>query len=244
MNSSGDNSLQIGPMSLGLMHTHWQAVLQQAGYQFTAIEGLGTGVTDEIVPRAQREILRILSTKANDAKDYVLIGHSQGGLVSRVLVHNPMIRERIRRVVTVGTPHHGAWLAEAAMRLVRAQALLPKTTRIRNQHIVTSSLTKEKMNDFNFNFPPHQDVRYASALTMADAQHRNPFLRLLSPLQNEAGDGVVSLKSQTFGESIGPFQLDHLAQLGFTFGTSKTEKTRTAQEFERMTQAILKWLES
>jgi pimeloyl-ACP methyl ester carboxylesterase len=242
MNSSGDNTLRLGPFTFGPMHAFWESAIRAAGHQFTAINGLGTGLTDELVPRAQREVHQIFQTRLNTIEDYVLVGHSQGGLVSRILVHNPNIREKIKTVVTVGTPHHGAWLAEAGMKFAKLQALFPQTPALLNRQIVISSLTTDKMKGFNANFPAHSGVRYASVLTTATHQQRSLPLKFLAPLQSEPSDGIVNLSSQSFGDTLGPFKLDHLAQLGYSIGASAKEKNRVAEEFNRMIAAILNWV--
>ncbi|BDQ34669.1 esterase/lipase family protein [Pseudodesulfovibrio portus] len=41
----------------------------------------------------------------------VLMGHSLGGLVSRCVAGNPQYRDRIKGLITLGSPHHGSDLA-------------------------------------------------------------------------------------------------------------------------------------
>ena len=41
----------------------------------------------------------------------VLVGHSMGGLAVRRWLSTQPSKARVRRIITVGTPHHGTWLA-------------------------------------------------------------------------------------------------------------------------------------
>jgi pimeloyl-ACP methyl ester carboxylesterase len=45
------------------------------------------------------------------ASPVVLVGHSMGGLAIRAWLAHFNADERVRRVITIGTPHHGTWLA-------------------------------------------------------------------------------------------------------------------------------------
>jgi triacylglycerol lipase len=45
----------------------------------------------------------------------VLVGHSMGGLAIRAWLHQSKGLARIHHVVTIGSPHHGTWLARFAM---------------------------------------------------------------------------------------------------------------------------------
>jgi pimeloyl-ACP methyl ester carboxylesterase len=45
----------------------------------------------------------------------VLVGHSMGGVAIRAWLHQCDGLERVHHIVTVGSPHHGTWLARFAM---------------------------------------------------------------------------------------------------------------------------------
>ena len=52
---------------------------------------------------------------ALDLRGVVLVGHSMGGLVARACLRDPRTRDRIAKIVTLGTPHHGSELARRAV---------------------------------------------------------------------------------------------------------------------------------
>lgn len=45
------------------------------------------------------------------ASQVIVVGHSMGGLAARAALREPGMPERVAKVVTVCTPHHGSWLA-------------------------------------------------------------------------------------------------------------------------------------
>ena len=52
--------------------------------------------------------------KETGATQVVLVGHSMGGLAARAALREPGLPEKVAKIVTVGTPHHGSWLAHLA----------------------------------------------------------------------------------------------------------------------------------
>jgi len=68
---------------------------------------------DELALRLAGHIARIC--EATEAKQVVLVGHSMGGLVARACLRDPRTRDRIAKIVTLGTPHHGSELARRAV---------------------------------------------------------------------------------------------------------------------------------
>lgn len=43
-----------------------------------------------------------------------LVAHSMGGVVARLALRDPRVAARVTNLVTLGTPHHGTWLARYA----------------------------------------------------------------------------------------------------------------------------------
>jgi pimeloyl-ACP methyl ester carboxylesterase len=65
---------------------------------------------EQQAPRAQAELLQ-LRQRSSGAR-VLIVAHSMGGLVARVLLRN-LGAEAIARIITVATPHHGTRLAAA-----------------------------------------------------------------------------------------------------------------------------------
>ncbi len=87
----------------------WMNVLAQQGRPFMALnlEPL-FGEIDAHAPRIEAAVQRM--TLATGQAPLV-VGHSMGGLVLRAWLRQTRAPERVHRLVTLGTPHQGTWLA-------------------------------------------------------------------------------------------------------------------------------------
>ena len=83
--------------ALGVANT-WAVTLEPP---LAGIDALAARLADHI-----EEICR-----RSGAQQVVVVGHSMGGLVARACLRDPAARGRIARIVTVGTPHRGSFLA-------------------------------------------------------------------------------------------------------------------------------------
>lgn len=115
-------------------------------------------------------------TRAEALSDFkpVLVCHSMGGLVARAwLVASPGNRDRIKRIITIGTPHHGTWLARWSQTVNGKQMRLSSTwiRQLEAREVeagtsgLTSMLTCWYSNADNIVFPPR-------VATMKDADNR------------------------------------------------------------------------
>jgi len=93
----------------------WMARLQAQGIPFLAVDldppfaGL-----DDHVPAIEAAVERLTQTTGLAP---LLVGHSMGGLVLRAWLRQAAAPERAHRLVTLGSPHHGTWLARWAYSL-------------------------------------------------------------------------------------------------------------------------------
>jgi triacylglycerol lipase len=76
--------------------------------------GAGLDGIDHLAQRAAAKIDRVAGEARRGQVD--VVGHSMGGLVAAFVAKHLDARERIRRVVTLGTPHRGTALALSGMR--------------------------------------------------------------------------------------------------------------------------------
>jgi hypothetical protein len=83
--------------------------------------------------RALAELLEVLVADwPVDVEEIALVGHSMGGLVARSACHQAATEEmawvrRVRHVVSLGTPHHGAPLAQGVHYAAHALHAVPET---------------------------------------------------------------------------------------------------------------------
>jgi triacylglycerol lipase len=89
--------------------TPWLVRLRQRGIPFIAVnlEPVFGGI-DEYLPIVEAAVRRI---EASTGRAPLLVCHSMGGLVARAWLRGHQADHRVFRVVTIGTPHRGTWLA-------------------------------------------------------------------------------------------------------------------------------------
>lgn len=87
----------------------WMTKLRAAAVPFVAVnlEPL-FGSIDNYVDIVDDAVLRV---QASTGQAPVLVAHSMGGLAVRAWLSKQGNTSRVRRVATIGTPHHGTWLA-------------------------------------------------------------------------------------------------------------------------------------
>jgi len=89
---------------------HMQAHLQRAGlcvHAFNLVPNNGRAPLPELADQLDGYIRATFGS----AEPVDLVGFSMGGLVSRYYLQRMGGIERVRRFVTIGTPHHGTWSA-------------------------------------------------------------------------------------------------------------------------------------
>lgn len=161
---------------------------------------------------------KLIEENVEPGKAIILLGHSQGGLVSRLYAHNNSYSYDPRDIVavtTVGTPHRGSPLSASG----RLTNLISDVTFI----AVGLQMSEERMAAFNKKITDIPGIHYASVATYTD--HLQPWLPGLRTLHfrlNRSGagpnDGLVPISSAIWGESIldengEHFKADHISQV-------------------------------
>ena len=90
----------------------WMAKLHACGTPFIAVnlEPI-SGVIDGDVASVDAAVATITRSTLQPP---LLVGHSRGGLVLRAWAAQPQNVKRFHRIVTIGTPHSGTWMARFA----------------------------------------------------------------------------------------------------------------------------------
>jgi triacylglycerol lipase len=161
-----------------------------------------------------------------------LIGHSMGGLDSRYLISRLHFAERVESLTTIGTPHGGSSLAQLALRPMGGRTA--RTARrffsslgypIGALERLTPQFARTQLEKLA---PAHPDVAYyslTSAIPRKDFARRSLPLfwlsnRWLRKLEGE-NDGIVSVESSRYGETLAVFPGDHYGQIGQLLGRSR-----------------------
>jgi pimeloyl-ACP methyl ester carboxylesterase len=89
--------------------TPWLKELRARGHSFVAVNLEPVfGSIDEYVPIVEDAVQRV--TQATGMTP-VLVCHSMGGLAARAWLRAMSADARVHHVITIGSPHHGTWLA-------------------------------------------------------------------------------------------------------------------------------------
>jgi triacylglycerol lipase len=90
----------------------WMRTLRAANVPYIAVnlEPLFDSI-ELYPPTIEAAVVRM---EAATGAPVVLVGHSMGGLAIRAWLQRYSADERVRRVVTIGSPHQGTWLARYA----------------------------------------------------------------------------------------------------------------------------------
>jgi triacylglycerol lipase len=145
-----------------------------------------------------------------------LIAHSMGGLDARYMIAHLGMAERVRSLTTVGTPHHGSyvadWFCATFNRLIPLLSLLKALgLEADGVHDCQRAVCKA----FNARTPDAPGVRYFSFGAAVPPGRVSPLLRrawhLLTSVEGP-NDGLVSADSARWGEYLGTLGVDHFGQ--------------------------------
>ena len=155
-----------------------------------------------------------------DEPRVVVLAHSMGGLDARYALCKLGLNERVRALVSVGSPHHGTPLASLGGRLA-ARNLRKFLLSIGINTEAVDWLGEESGETFNRDVQDAANVFYGSAI---GSPRRHNFLdapmllashEVLSRLRGP-NDGIVPVSSQAWGEVVATFGAHHFAQVGWS----------------------------
>jgi pimeloyl-ACP methyl ester carboxylesterase len=90
--------------------TPWMKELRARGHCFVAVNLEPVfGSIDDYIPIIEHAVLQVTRVTGMPP---VLVCHSMGGLAARAWLCTAKAGSRIDHVITIGSPHHGTWLAQ------------------------------------------------------------------------------------------------------------------------------------
>jgi hypothetical protein len=147
--------------------TPWLRRVQAAGHPFAAVnlEPMLAGL-DDYAPIIEQAVDAV--SRASGLPP-VLVCHSMGGLAARAWLRAGANAPRVHHVVTIGAPHHGAWLARSS-RLPNGRQMTPGSAWLRQ---LEADLARQPQPPFTCWYSNCDNVVFpSSAATLEGADNR------------------------------------------------------------------------
>jgi triacylglycerol lipase len=173
------------------------------------------------IARRARKLAERIETAFGDEPVH-LIGHSMGGLDARVLVSDPSWARRVITLTTIGTPHLGSALADAARLQMGGVYRLLRTLGLDHRGFFDVTRRTARAWHRALGRPAGIPCFSVAGLPPAD-EVCWPLRRLYEAVEGWEGpnDGLVALDSATaFGTPLPPWPVDHLRQMGWMASAS------------------------
>lgn len=199
--------------------------LEQAGVHCLLPAVLPTGTI------AERASMLASALFKSDIPEFFLLGHSMGGLDARYLASFLDSDRRIKRVLTVSTPHYGSPVATWAL---ASPALFPAFIRSIGRPGL-DELTPEAR--LAAPIPDRDDVLYTSYASSRPLAEQSILLRSLGYFIPGDNDGLVSVDSARWGSFRGTLRADHLELIGWSLGLPDTSIARPFDHIQFWVQA-------
>lgn len=161
--------------------------------------------------------------EAISEKNIVLIGHSMGGLDCRYYAHMHPNDKRIKKIITIATPHRGSLLADWIM---QSGSLLARIFRCKFAK-AGQDLTVAACEAFNKKVVDRDDIKYFSYAASRPNNELPFWLMLLAKhVGEEANDGQLTVSSAQWGHFLGVLHADHFETAGWNLGLPSKNKQR------------------
>lgn len=174
-------------------------------------------------------ILRQLDIIGRQDDRVIIIAHSMGGLDARYMISQLGMEERVSALLTVSTPHRGSSYADWGLRWFGQKlGVLRLMTALGLDVQAVNDLTTESCRRFNEMIPDCSGVRYFSVSAARPWTRVPPFaLHAYKVIQEAEGDndGLVSVKSSTWGQHLGIWPADHWHTLNHRMVLELTDPT-------------------
>jgi triacylglycerol lipase len=208
----GHGEFQIGPMRMSYFPKIDRAITQ-LGHPVIVTSVHPTSSIARRAAQLKQSLLKQLQSMGLTGQKVILMAHSMGGLDARYAVTRLGLDRYVSAVVTVTSPHRGTpmadWVVENVGRRLGAFKLI-NFLKLDLQAVM--DLTTVRCAEFNREVPDVPGVKYFSVSAARPRRMIPPFALhshyLIENLEGE-NDGLVSVKSSTWGEHLGVWKADH-----------------------------------
>ncbi len=245
LNSWGDDRIHIGPLRLQHMWEPFRQAMQDRKVRFIPIQGMGKGRRRQHVDQAF-QILKTLGVQS-----FHILAHSAGGIVARQLIAEHHSQLDVRSLLTIATPHHGAHIANKAISFHQQNPMMYTLCKASGYDTceranLYAEYTPESMEAFNDAFPrpPHLPAASISCAVPFWDLPLGP--KLLSWAVRKTygsydSDGIIEESSQRWQNHLDRFELDHAAQLGFSFHLRPQRRRQSQENFHNMVNCAVNY---
>jgi triacylglycerol lipase len=221
--------LHHGVVSPGEVHV--------AGFRFAAFANLQslfttrglTPIVTSVHPTAsiekravqlKRNIRERLKSLGHPRARVVIFAHSMGGLDARHMIAHLGMAGRVSALVTISTPHRGSPYADWLRRHLNRFRALQLISMLGLDVDAAHDLTTDFCARFNESTPDAPTVRYLSVSAARPFWEVSPLLyqpwHVIHAAEGD-NDGMVSVRSSTWGEHLGVWPADHFHILNRRF---------------------------
>jgi triacylglycerol lipase len=143
----------------------------------------------------------------------MIVAHSMGGLDARYMIHQLGMADRVAALLTITTPHRGSPYADWCVRHVGKRLHGFELMEFLGLDVSAArDLTTEACARFNEQITDVPGVGYFSVSAAREWPKVAPFVlhshKVISEIEGP-NDGVVSVKSSTWGTHLGTWRADH-----------------------------------
>jgi triacylglycerol lipase len=167
--------------------------------------------TDGVAVRAEQ--LKAYLDQEAPGEPVHILAHSMGGLDARYMISRLGMAQRVLTLTTIATPHRGTSFADWGVRRFE-RCLKPLFEMFGLPGQAFYDLTTHKCREFNEQVPDAPGVRYFSVAGRHQQHLLSPEWSLSHQIVSERegpNDGVVSVASATYGESLEVWEGDHMS---------------------------------
>ena len=215
----GYSEFAIGPLKVSYFGRIARAVAAR-GHPVIVSQVHPTAGVATRARQLKETILRQLDIMGRPHERLVVVAHSMGGLDARYMISRLGMDDRVAALLTVTTPHRGTSFADFSVLHLGRLGAIRLLTSIGLDVQAANDLTTRSCARFNEEVPDSPKVKYFST-SAARPWHLVPPFALPSykVIYDAEGDndGLVSVKSSTWGTHLGVWPADHWHTLNHKF---------------------------
>lgn len=208
----GFGDISVGPIKIPYFRGIDRA-LRERGHELVISRVHPTGSIERRAQELKANIERGLEQTNGDENRVIIIAHSMGGLDARYMIAKLGMHDRVAALLTITAPHRGSPYADWCLENLGRRLGGLKLIRWLGLDIqAIADLTTENCRKFNRQVKNVPGVLYFS-VSAARPWHRVPPFalhshKIIADAEGE-NDGLVSIKSSTWGEHLGVWPADH-----------------------------------